>query len=92
MGFIKEFDIGVIKTLSMCPCLPSSTKKHVCNELTNLAPFVSDSDRMYLIKFIGEVTSSQSLDSMDEILLEFSILSSVTLTGKGRRIIFLSIF
>ena len=71
MGFNKEFDIGVIKTLSMCPCLPSSTKKHVCNELTNLAPFVSDSDRMYLIKFIGEVTSSQSLDSMDEILLEF---------------------
>ena len=70
MGFNKEFDIGVIKTLSLCP-LPSNTKKHVCNELTNLAPSVSDSERMYLIKFIGEVTSSQSLESMDEILLEF---------------------
>lgn len=58
MGFIKEFDIGVIKILSMCFCLLFSIKKYVCNELINLVFFVSDLDRMYFIKFIGEVIFS----------------------------------
>ncbi|XP_022805375.1 uncharacterized protein LOC111342533 [Stylophora pistillata] len=71
MGFNKEFDTDVIKKLSLCPSLPFSTKKRVCNEVTDLASFVNDSERKYLIDFIEELTSSQSPESMDEILLEF---------------------
>ena len=72
VGFHKEFDIAVIKTLSLCRYLPFSTKKRVCNELTNLASCVTDSERKYLIEFVEKLTSSQSRESMDEILFEFT--------------------
>ena len=72
VGFHMDFDIAVIKTLSLCSCLPFRTKKRVCNELTNLASFVTDSERKSLIKFVEKLTSSRCRESMDEILFQFT--------------------
>ena len=71
VSFNKEFETRVIKTLSLCPGLPFNTKKRVFIEITNLATFFKDSERRYFMEFIAELTSNQTLELMDEILLEF---------------------
>lgn len=52
VGFYKEFDIVVIKMLSLCCYLLFSIKKCVCNELMNLVFCVIDLERKYFIEFV----------------------------------------
>ena len=67
----RVFDVEVIKTLALHPDLSFSTKKHVFIEITNMAPFFTDSEKGNFKQFIENIISNQSLQFTKEILFEF---------------------
>lgn len=64
-------DTEVIKSLSLCPRLQFSTKKHAVRELNDLASFLREQEKRDLKEFLEKVLSSETLEVMDELFFEF---------------------